>query len=127
MDVDVTRIVTQELGLVDRFDRNPHAALPSLHVGLPALYALWFARLPGAPRFISPVLWLWTAAMGWSIVYSGEHYVVDVAAGLGWAALVYFAMDRARLTHAQPAAEPVRLRTVGARVLEPEFETWRSA
>jgi hypothetical protein len=99
MDADVARIVAQELGVVDRADRNPFAALPSLHVGLPALYALWFARMPGAPRAVAPALALWTAAMSWAVVYAGEHYVADVIAGVAWAAIVYFAIERLGLAH----------------------------
>jgi hypothetical protein len=109
MDADVTRIVAQELGVVDRADRNPYAALPSLHVGLPALYALWFARMPGSPRAIAPALALWTAAMSWAVVYAGEHYVADVITGVAWAAIVYFAIERLGLAHVRATSAAVPL------------------
>jgi hypothetical protein len=109
MDADATRLVAQEFAAVE-LDRNPYAAIPSLHVGLPALYALWFARMPRRTWCISSALWMWTIAMGGAVVHLGEHYVIDVVAGIAWAGLVYFAMERAQLTHVQRAAEPVALR-----------------
>lgn len=60
-------------------DSNPVAAMPSLHAAVPALLAvfLW----PGSR-------WWWRVAtcgyallMAWTLVYTGEHYVVDVLAG----------------------------------------------
>jgi membrane-associated phospholipid phosphatase len=65
---------------------NPVAAMPSLHAGitfLVAMYGIW--------RLRSPLRWLlvlYPAAMCASLVYNGEHYVVDVLAGAVLAALV---------------------------------------
>ena len=68
-------------GLVDtgQGGSNPVAAMPSLHAGTAVLVAL----------FLWPVVtWWWrTALLGYvllmalTLVYTGEHYVVDVAAG----------------------------------------------
>jgi hypothetical protein len=47
-------------------DSNPLAAFPSLHAALPA----------------SQKWWLWTCAISIAVVLLGEHWVVDVVAGL---------------------------------------------
>ena len=59
---------------------NPVAAMPSLHAAIPLLLLLMFFRR--APRWLRPVLVLYPVAMGLALVYTGEHYVVDVL--LGW-------------------------------------------
>lgn len=58
---------------------NPVAAMPSLHAAVPVLIAafLWSVSR-GRWRLIS---WAYAAAMTLALVYTGEHYVVDVAAG----------------------------------------------
>ena len=81
----------RDLGL-GRFDLvlqgvgNPVAAMPSLHAGitfLVAMYGIWRLRTP--LRFL---LVLYPLAMCTTLVYYGEHYVVDVLAGAVLAALV---------------------------------------
>jgi hypothetical protein len=58
---------------------NKTAAMPSLHAGIAFLvvfYAIW--------RLRSPLRWLlllYPLAMGLTLVYYGEHYVVDIIAG----------------------------------------------
>lgn len=58
---------------------NPVAAMPSLHAGSAMLVALFFLPLANA--------WWRTALLGYvllmavALVYTGEHYVVDVVAG----------------------------------------------
>jgi hypothetical protein len=91
---DVTRIVHamwHDVG-VDRAARvfdtskvngsrytNPVAALPSLHAAFPMLIAvvLW-----GTRRWLDVLLATYVVAMGLTLVYSGEHFVFDIA--LGW-------------------------------------------
>src|SRR3954447_18815797 len=81
----------RDLGL-GRFDLvlqgvgNPVAAMPSLHAGitfLVAMYGIWRLRTP--LRWLLP---LYPLAMCVTLVYYGEHYVVDVLAGASLAALV---------------------------------------
>ncbi len=71
---------------------NPVAAMPSLHAAIPALVLLFFWPVRG---------WRWRATlvtyavvMAGVLVYTGEHYVIDVlvgwlvavlAGGVGWA------------------------------------------
>jgi len=84
----------RDLGL-GRFDLvlqgvgNPVAAMPSLHAGitfLVAMYGIWRLRTP-----LRYLLLLYPVAMSVTLVYYGEHYVVDVLAGAVLAALVMVA------------------------------------
>jgi membrane-associated phospholipid phosphatase len=58
---------------------NPVAAMPSLHTAVATLVALW-----GITRLRHPARWLllaYPAMMGLTLVYTAEHYVIDVLAG----------------------------------------------
>ena len=59
---------------------NPFAALPSLHAGYSFLIAafLWTAIGRGRARHL---LFLYPLAMALTLVYGGEHYVIDIVAG----------------------------------------------
>ena len=65
--------------LYSHLNPNQFAAFPSLHAAFPALAAVY-----AWPRYraLSLALIVWTAAVGVSIVYLGEHYVVDILDGL---------------------------------------------
>ncbi len=58
---------------------NPVAAMPSLHAGAALLVALFLWPIAGTLWRI--VLVAYALAMGLTLVYTGEHYVVDVFAG----------------------------------------------
>jgi membrane-associated phospholipid phosphatase len=61
---------------------NPLAAMPSLHFATSVMAARLLAevgRVPGA------VGWTYATTLGVALVYLGEHYVVDLAAGLALA------------------------------------------
>jgi len=60
--------------------RNVYAAMPSLHVGYPILFATVIFFLLGASRF-RWLIWLWPVAMLWAVVASANHYVLDVVGG----------------------------------------------
>ena len=65
------------------FNPNRFAAFPSLHAAFPALAAVYaWSRY----RLLSIALIGWTAAVLLSIVYLGEHYVVDALAGFVYVA-----------------------------------------
>lgn len=69
------------------FNPNPVAAMPSLHAAYPLLvflFALKFFKLK-ALLFFPYVLATW-----FSIVYLGEHYMVDIIAGAFYAVIFYF-------------------------------------
>lgn len=70
------------------FDRgravaNPVAALPSLHAGYSFLVAYFlFSRLRHPARWL---VFLYPISMAFVLVYTAEHYVLDVLAGWGFA------------------------------------------
>lgn len=65
--------------LVSQFDLNPIAAMPSLHCAIPTFMALFAAGTFGVRAW---PLWTYAALVFVGVVYGGEHYVVDVLAGL---------------------------------------------
>jgi len=117
--LDRANIVLQGMG-------NQVAAMPSLHAGgafLICMYGMW--RLRTKWRFLLP---LYPIAMSTALVYSAEHYVVDVLAGgllAGVVMLGCWAWEsrRARATtkslalaavHSVEPAEPVEADPPGA-------------
>jgi membrane-associated phospholipid phosphatase len=68
------------------FDMNPIAAMPSLHAGFPILCSLLLWRLY---RWKGTPFYLYTLSVLFAIVYSGDHYVTDVLAGLALAFACY--------------------------------------
>ncbi len=60
-------------------DSNPVAAMPSLHAGAAMLVSLFLWPVVG--RRVRVALTAYVLAMAWTLVYTGEHYVVDVVAG----------------------------------------------
>ena len=87
--------------LYTHLNPNQFAAFPSLHAAFPALAAVyaWSRYRPLAIGLI-----LWTAAVLMSIVYLGEHYVVDALDGFIYvtvAVLIVEAVNR-RLVRRRP-------------------------
>jgi membrane-associated phospholipid phosphatase len=81
---------------------NPVAAMPSLHAGSAMLVALFL--WPMANRVWRAVLAGYVLLMALALVYTGEHYVVDVVAGwltAGAAAGVGAVVRRHRSTRAR--------------------------
>lgn len=72
---------------------NAFAALPSMHAGYSALVALFLFRLIGAGRW-RWLLFAYPLAMAFTLVYAGEHYVVDILAGWLYVGVVVVACDR---------------------------------
>lgn len=84
--------------LTDGQDRsNPVAAMPSLHMAYATLVVLFFW---GSVRWwVRPLLVLYPLMMGFTLLYAGEHYVIDEIAGVVLAFVVVFgwrAFDRWR-------------------------------
>jgi membrane-associated phospholipid phosphatase len=65
---------------------NDVAAMPSLHAAIPAVIAMIAWSRVRKPLAVAA--WLYVVAMGFSLVYLGEHYVVDVLAGVGVAVVI---------------------------------------
>jgi len=82
--------------LYTHLNPNQFAAFPSLHAAFPALAALYAWR---RYRWLSIALIGWTLAVALSIVYLGEHYVVDALDGFLYvaaAAIIVEAVSRWR-------------------------------
>jgi membrane-associated phospholipid phosphatase len=90
--------------LYTHLNPNQFAAFPSLHAAFPALAAVYaWSRY----RALAIGLILWTLAVGVSIVYLGEHYVVDVLDGFLYVAAataIVEMINRWRAHRAPPAA-----------------------
>ena len=68
--------------LYDSLSGNQLAAMPSLHFGTSVMAA---HVLSDAGRVPGTLGWTYALALGFSLVYLGEHYVVDLVAGLALA------------------------------------------
>jgi membrane-associated phospholipid phosphatase len=83
---------------------NDVAAIPSLHAAYTLLVVLFFwSRVPLWAR---PLLLLYPLSMGFTLVYTGEHYVFDVVLGWVYAVGVYaavLAFERRRANGVEPA------------------------
>jgi membrane-associated phospholipid phosphatase len=84
--------VNETLASAQNDGTNAIAAMPSLHMAFAALVALTIGgRLRSRFRYL---LVLYPAAMGFTLVYCGEHYVLDLLAGLVYAAAVHLGLTR---------------------------------
>ena len=88
----------------DIFETGTHyannvAAMPSLHAGYALLVVLFLWRF--TPTWLRPLLALYPPAMAFTLVYGGEHYIVDCIAGWAYAAFAYFAVEWAFAWRAQ--------------------------
>jgi len=87
------------------FNPNQFAAFPSLHAAFPALATVYAWR---RYRALGIGLALWTIAVGVSIVYLGEHYVIDALASLIYVAaatILVETISRRRAHRAERSAE----------------------
>jgi membrane-associated phospholipid phosphatase len=70
---------------------NPFAAFPSLHATYPwlvSLYSIKIKRIKALPILIIPV------GVWFSAVYLGEHYVIDLLAGVVYATVAFFLVEK---------------------------------
>jgi membrane-associated phospholipid phosphatase len=84
--------------LYESLGGNPWAAMPSLHLATSLLAAILLAEsghLPGAAG------WAYAATLGFALVYLGEHYAIDLVAGVALVGLV---------RGGEPLAEPLARR-----------------
>jgi membrane-associated phospholipid phosphatase len=75
-----SRVIEKGQGTV-----NPFAAIPSLHSAQALMVAVFLWGLVWKP--LRPLLVLYPLTMAFALVYSGEHYLIDVFAGWGMVAL----------------------------------------
>ncbi|MEQ8716883.1 MAG: phosphatase PAP2 family protein [Acidimicrobiales bacterium] len=95
---------------------NPVAAVPSMHAAYAFLVFVFFA--PGRHRLVQAALFVYAAMMGFTLVYTGEHWVFDVL--VGWlyvaATVVFWDRRERRLAPDTTAgAEPDRERAAAVR------------
>lgn len=69
------------------FDTNPIAAMPSLHALFPLLCSFLLFSIY---RWKAAPFYLYTLLVLFAIVYSGDHYITDILAGLILALICYF-------------------------------------
>jgi membrane-associated phospholipid phosphatase len=75
---------------------NPYAAIPSLHAGYAFLIFLFAATLAWRTRWRRWIVFpaaLYAGVQSFAAVYTGNHYVVDVLIGFGYAAAALFAVS----------------------------------
>jgi len=75
----------------NRFDNNI-AAMPSLHAAYPMLICLFFWSR--ANRWFRALLVAYVLAMAFTLVYAGEHFVIDEFIGWTYAAVVFVVGSR---------------------------------
>jgi membrane-associated phospholipid phosphatase len=73
---------------------NPVAAVPSLHAAYTLLFSLTLWRL--VPRWARTLLAAYPVAMAFALVYTAEHYLVDVLLGWVYALVAVWLVERAR-------------------------------
>jgi membrane-associated phospholipid phosphatase len=105
-DEDVRRVMV-EVGertwrsawpaMYDALGGNPWAAMPSLHFATSAMAAISLSEAGRAPGAVG---WAYAGALGFALVYLGEHYVTDLLAGGSLVAAV---------RRGEPLAEPLVL------------------
>lgn len=88
-------------------DPNPVAAMPSLHEAITFLVFLFSLR---AGWKVSVPMGIYAVAMAFSLVYTGEHYVIDTLVGASIATYAYLYSGR-WLTFTAPIFQLVNRRT----------------
>jgi hypothetical protein len=83
---------------------NSVAAVPSLHAAYTLLIALFLWRF--APWWGRVLLALYPWAMAFALVYTSEHYFVDILLGWGYCLIGYLAVNRIADRIAKRRAEP---------------------
>ncbi len=82
---------------------NRYAAFPSLHAAYPVLAAVYAWR---QHRLLALALVAWSAAVWFSVVYLGEHYVVDALDGLIYVAVATVLVEMVARRGRAPATLP---------------------
>ena len=101
---------------------NSVAAWPSLHVAYPFLSFLFLRRAFGRIGWIGFAYMLLVA---FSVIYTGDHWIVDCIAGVAYAFVAYYAVVHSPpALRAWPERTYARLRAdLGARLRRPERST----
>jgi membrane-associated phospholipid phosphatase len=95
--------------LYHSLEGNPFAAMPSLHFGTSVMAA---RVLSGVGRVPARLAWAYALTLGFGLVYLGEHYVIDLLAGLALAEGIW---------RMAPRVEPaIRMIAAAVHRLEPQ-------
>lgn len=87
---------------------NLVAAVPSLHAGLTlAVAAFLWNRVRRGWR---PLLAAYVLVMAFTLVYTAEHYVIDILLGWALAAVIMLAINRFKARRGGPSEEKVEVR-----------------
>jgi hypothetical protein len=84
---------------------NPVAAMPSLHFAFAVLAAIFLASRLGS-RW-RRLIYVYPAMMALTLLYTGEHYLLDEVAGLLYAVAVHLSLGRAERWWQQRGRETV--------------------
>jgi membrane-associated phospholipid phosphatase len=84
--------------LYDSLGGNPWAAMPSLHFATSLMAAILLTESESAAGWVG---WSYAITLAFALVYLGEHYVTDLAAGAALVAVVRVG---------EPVVEPLALR-----------------
>ena len=109
---DIPRVQDLVFSRTSGSDNNPYAAMPSLHVMLPTMIALWYGlRDPIGKAFLG-----YSGVIAVTVIYTGDHYVADIVGGYALAFAMYAGFRLLRLplfpgrrvddAPAQPALPP---------------------
>lgn len=99
---------------------NAVAAMPSLHTAFATLVAIFIGtRMRSKWRYL---LVLYPIAMGFTLVYTGEHYVLDLVAGVAYALVVHVALNRWEAHRVARRAAPSASRAEGVFVVDLDEE-----
>lgn len=79
--------------LYDFLGGNPVAAMPSLHFASSVMAAVMLSESGPVEGTLG---WTYAGVLGFALVYLGEHYLVDLLAGLGLAWAVLYLGPRSR-------------------------------
>jgi membrane-associated phospholipid phosphatase len=79
--------------LYHSLEGNPFAAMPSLHFGTSVMAGRVLSTVGRGPAAIG---WTYAFTLGFGLVYLGEHYVVDLLAGLALAEGIWRVAPRLR-------------------------------
>ena len=92
-NADVVNVVAVVFPQTVGQDPNPYAAMPSLHIAMPAAAAIWYGWRHPYGKFV----WAYTAVLTLTVVYTGAHYFIDAVAGVAMAYAVYVIARRLQL------------------------------
>ncbi|MGE5597404.1 MAG: phosphatase PAP2 family protein [Hyphomicrobiales bacterium] len=110
MDPGVHRVLVERSFInYTGIDNNPVAAFPSLHACIPMLLGLFFALRGRRLRFLRGLFFALALAIGFAVVYLGEHWVLDVLGGYALAGAVayLFVSRRMHRLYARIPGQPV--------------------